>query len=102
MLKFVTIIVLMLFVIGSFYLINFLEKKHVLPNRWILGFLSFLVVFLPMSLFPNLPMGVRYMLYVLCGFLAIGFFEKTRLLLEKGKYPGMVKYEQPGKENEKK
>ncbi|MBO0440465.1 hypothetical protein [Candidatus Enterococcus ikei] len=72
-----------LFMGGGLLLTHWLKKKNLLPNRWLIGCLVFLVVLIPNLLFPNLPEIIKQGAYVFSGLLAVVFFESSRLLQEQ-------------------
>lgn len=80
-----------LFVLACVWWVHFLDKKNKLPNRWLSGFLAFLIVLIPSVMFPTLPIFLKQILYLLCGCFTIMFFETSRLKLERGEYRGIVK-----------
>lgn len=88
--QFITIILVILFVLLGVKLVHVLQKKGVFLNRWIFGIAAFLVVMLPAILFTELPQTLRTVSYLLCGLFAVMFFETGRLMLERNQVKGLI------------
>lgn len=90
MLKGIVILGILAFILLGVVLTSVLEKKKWLPNRWVTGSAVFLISFIPSMLLPQLPQGIKGILYGLSALCAVIFFETTRRLLERNEYKGIV------------
>lgn len=80
---------LIILILLSVKLTHFLMKKFKL-NRWIIGFVAFLILIIP-SIFLNLNAIVWNILLLISAVLCIMFFEITRKMIEDNKYKGLIK-----------
>lgn len=69
---------------------NWMNKRQIQISRWIFGFAAFLIIFIPVALFDEISLPILYSLFIIGGASAVVFFDKSRQLLEKNQYPGMV------------
>lgn len=74
-----------LFIVIGLVLTHYLKKKHLLPNRWVIGCAVFLIALIPTLLFPTMPDGIKQGIYGVSGILAVVFFESSRLLTEQNR-----------------
>lgn len=81
---------MLIFILLGVGLTHVLEKKNWLPNRWLTGIAVFLIPLIANSLFPELPQGIKGILYGISALLAVIFFETTRRLIERNEYKGIV------------
>ncbi|MGM0217943.1 hypothetical protein IGI43_001043 [Enterococcus sp. AZ126] len=87
MMKIQFLLISILFLLAGIALTHYLKKKCLLPNRWIIGLLVFLVILIPLLLLPNLSPAIKQGLYLVSGVLSVIFFESSRLQLEKRNQP---------------
>ncbi|SFH54773.1 hypothetical protein [Pisciglobus halotolerans] len=92
--KFIIIVLFILFVLSGVGMVHFLQKKGIFINRWIFGLLAFLIVLIPALLFNDLPQLIKTITYILSGLFAVMFFETGRLMLERNEVKGIVRAEQ--------
>lgn len=69
---------------------SWMNKKGISISRWVFGFAAFLIIFIPVAIFDEISLLILYGLFVIGGASAVVFFDKSRQLLEKKRYPGMV------------
>lgn len=69
---------------------SWMNKQQIRISRWPFGFAAFLIIFIPLVIFDQISLPVLYSLFVIGGASAVVFFDKSRQLLEKNQYPGMV------------
>lgn len=91
MIKIIYIVLVISYVLACIGITRWLDNKKKLPNRWISGFISFLIILIPLLIFSNIPPLIMNILYLLCGLFAIMFFESSRLMVERGQHRGMIK-----------
>jgi hypothetical protein len=65
--------------------------KKVKLNRWIIGFVAFIVLIVPNLIFDKISTIAGNVLSIIFAILCIMFFEISRNMLEKGEYKGIVK-----------
>lgn len=88
--KLIYILFLILLVLFSIKLTNYITKK-IRVNRWIVGFLAFLVLIIPRIVFENISPSVWNALLIISAVLCMMFFEITRQMLENEEYIGIIR-----------
>ncbi|MFD1900246.1 hypothetical protein [Enterococcus termitis] len=83
MTKILFLVTSLVFIVIGIVLTHYLKKKKWLPNRWLIGCLVFLIALIPSLMFPNMPQGIRQVIYGISGVLAVVFFESSRLAAEQ-------------------
>ncbi|MCY6371878.1 hypothetical protein OXH55_14625 [Clostridium ganghwense] len=62
-------------------------------NRWVLAFISPLILIVPSIAFPSLNPIVWKILQIIFSLTCIMFFEITRMMIENNEIKGIIKYE---------